>query len=410
MPALPRCEVRLIRTLRLGLRPYLLIGGTPVILANLWAEDLLHSSVLNTTENYLRDVAIAYDWALGRGVSLELKLERLAIFSPMEITSLAQRLCRTAQGQSARQSTCIRRLESIKSFIDFSFDHYIELGRLSLAEQTQAEKNKSKIIKKLRKKILQNSKQSEPSIPATALTQAEVLQIIKVLDPDSPSNPFSTPEIRSRNFCMTQVMLETLARRGEVVLIELDDLDLGYRPTIRIKRPTINNQQMRKDGASLKTRGRVVPISTDLAKALDDYISNYREKLLFPRRPSTVLFISSRDGRRLSARTVNTVIRTMAGSPALEGLGKRLHPHGLRSTAANIARGLLENSPAANINVTDSLAFLGGWSPDSPMVQQYTRQSISDRLGQLLRQPSRDSTDRGESNGKSSTKRIDQQD
>lgn len=409
MPALLRCEVRMIRTLRLGLRPYLLIGGTPVILANLWVEDLLHSSVLNTTENYLRDVAIAYNWALGRGVSLEFKLEQLAKFSPMEITSLAQRLCRTAQGQSARQSTCMRRLESLKSFIDFSFDHYIELRRLSLSEQTQAEKNKSKIIKKLRKKILQNSKQAEPSIPATSLTQAEVLQIIETIDPYSLSNPFSTAEIRYRNFCMIQVMLETLARRGEVVLIELDDLDLGYRPTIRIKRPTTNNQQMRKDGASLKTRGRIVPISTILAKALDEYISNYREKLLFPRRPSTALFLSTRDGRRLSARTVNTVIRTMADAPGLKGLGKRLHPHGLRSTAANIARSLLENSPATNINVTDSLAFLGGWSTDSPMVQQYTRQSISDRLGQLLRQPSCDSTDRGESNGKSSTKRIDQQ-
>lgn len=403
------CEVRLIRTERLGLRPYLLIGGTPVILANLWAEDLLHSTTLNTTESYLRDVAIAYEWALGRRLSLEAKLERLAVFSPTEITSLAQRICSTAQGQSARQSTCLRRLESLKSFIDYSFDHYVELRCLPLAEQTQAEKNKIKIIRRLRKKILQNAKQAEPSLPATSLTQDEVRLLVEVIDPDSPNNPFLAPEIRSRNFCLIQMMLETLCRRGEAVLIEMDDIDLGHLPTIRIKRPTMVNQQKRKDGANLKTRGRLVPISSALAKELDDYISNHRDKLLFQRRPCTALFVSSRDGRRLSARTINAVLRTLAASPALEKMKTRIHPHGLRSTAANTARRLLENSPATNINVTDSLAFLGGWSPDSSMVQQYTRQSISDRLGQLLRQPAHDSTDRGECDGKPSTKRIDPQ-
>ena len=54
-------------------------------------------------------------------------------------------------------------------------------------------------------------------------------------------------------------MLETLARRGEVVLIELDDVDLGPSPTIRIKRPSDINRERRLDGASLKTRGADSP-------------------------------------------------------------------------------------------------------------------------------------------------------
>lgn len=405
----PLYETRLIRTLRHGLRPYLLTGGIPAILANLWVEDLLHSCALNTTESYLRDIAIAYEWASRRGVSLEGKLERLSIFSPIELNSLAQRLCSNAQGQRASQSTCLRRFESIKSFIDFSFDHYVELRRLALAEQTQAELNKSKILKRLRKKILQHSTQAKPSVQASALTDTQVSQLIQVLDPRSPSNPFSSPEIRARNFCLIQVMLETLSRRGEAVLIELDDVDLGYLPTIRIKKSTVSHQQLRKDGASLKTRGRVVPITHALARALDDYISHHRDKLLAPRRPSTALFVSSRDGRRMSARTVNAVVRTLATVPEL-GHIERLHPHGLRSTAANRARRLLEQGSASSLNVTDSLAFLGGWSPDSPMVQRYTQQSISDRLGQLLRQPARDATERGENDGKSTANRVDPQD
>ncbi|WP_232914254.1 MULTISPECIES: hypothetical protein [Pseudomonas] len=152
MPDVPFCEIRMIRTASSGLRPYLLVQGVPVILANLWAEDLLHRSRLNTVENYLRDIAIAYEWALSRGSPLEAKLERLAVFSSAELTSLAERLCSTKRGAGASQSTCTRRLEAVKSFIDFSFEHYVELNRLGLLEQSQAEKNKAKNLRNLQKK------------------------------------------------------------------------------------------------------------------------------------------------------------------------------------------------------------------------------------------------------------------
>lgn len=385
MPDVPFCEIRMIRTASSGLRPYLLVEGVPVILANLWAEDLLQKSRLNTVENYLRDVAIAYEWALSRGSPLEGKLERLAVFSSTELTSLTERLCSTKRGAEASQSTCARRLESIKSFIDFSFEHYVELNRLSLLEQSQAEKNKNKNLRNLHKKVIKIAQQSEPSLPATPLDSDEQALLKSVLSPGDSRNPFNSVQTQARNHCLFLVMLETLARRGEVVLIELNDVDLGPSPTIRIKRPSDINRERRKDGASLKTRGRVVPISASLAASLNEYISDHRAKLLKPRRPCTALFVSSRDGRRLSARTVNTVLRTVAACLGLPKFSTRIHPHGLRSTGANIARKRLENSGAPSINVKDALAYLGGWSPNSESVQQYSRQAISDRLGEIIR-------------------------
>ncbi|KKX59707.1 integrase [Pseudomonas putida] len=385
MPDVPFCEIRMIRTASSGLRPYLLVDGVPVILANLWAGDLLQKSRLNTVENYLRDVAIAYEWALSRGSPLEGKLERLAVFSSTELTSLAERLCSTKRGAEASQSTCARRIESIKSFIDFSFEHYVELNRLSLLEQSQAEKNKNKNLRNLHKKVIKIAQQSEPSLPATPLDSSEQALLKSVLSPGDSRNPFNSVQTQARNHCLFLVMLETLARRGEVVLIELNDVDLGPSPTIRIKRPSDINRERRKDGASLKTRGREVPISASLAASLNEYISDHRAKLLKPRRPCTALFVSSRDGRRLSARTVNTVLRTVAACLGLPKFSTRIHPHGLRSTGANIARKRFENSGAPSINVKDALAYLGGWSPNSESVQQYSRQAISDRLGEIIR-------------------------
>ncbi|MBB6155147.1 integrase [Pseudomonas sp. JAI115] len=386
MPDMPYCEIRMIRTASNRLRPYLLVDGVPVILANLWAEDLLHKSRLNTVENYLRDIAIAYEWGLSRDSSLERKLERFAVFSSTELTSLAERLCSTKRGAGASQATCKRRFEAIKSYIDFSFEHYVELNRLSLLEQIQAEKNKNKNLQHLKKKIIKIAQQSEPSLPATPLDSSEQALVMDILSPGNSKNPFKSTQTQARNYCLFLVMLETLARRGEAVLIELDDVELGRTPTIRIKRPSDVNRERRNDGASLKTRGRIVPISASLAAVLGDYISNNRAKLLKPKRPCTALFVSSRDGRRLSARTINTILRIVAGILSLIKSSKRIHPHGLRSTGANIARKKLENSRVPSINVNDALAYLGGWSPNGQSVQSYSRQAISDRLGELLRE------------------------
>jgi integrase len=397
MPDMPCCEIRMIRTASSRLRPYLLVEGVPVILANLWTEDLLHKSRLNTAENYLRDVAIAYEWALSRDSPLERKLERLAVFSSTELTSLAERLCSTKRGAGASQATCTRRFEAIKSFIDFSFEHYVELNQLSLLEQLQAEKNKNKNLQNLKKKIIKIAQQSEPSQPATPLDSSEQALVMDILTPGNSKNPFKSTQTQARNYCLFLVMLETLARRGEAVLIELDDVELGPTPTIRIKRPSDTNRERRNDGASLKTRGRVVPISASLAAVLDDYIADHRAKLLKPKRPCTALFVSSRDGRRLSARTVNTILRIVAGILSLIKSSTRIHPHGLRSTGTNIARKKLENSGAPSINVKDALAYLGGWSPNGQSVQNYSRQAISDRLGEILRKSeSRKSRDKND--------------
>jgi len=385
MPDVPCCEIRMIRTASSGLRPYLLVDGVPVILANLWAEDLLHKSRLNTVESYLRDVGVAYEWALSRDSPLERKLERLAVFNSTELASLAERLCSTRRGAEASQSTCTRRLESIKSFIDFSFDHYIELNRLGLLEQRQAEKNKNKNLQNLSKKVIKIAQRSEPSRPSTPLSGDEEALLKNVLYPSSSKNPFKSVKIQVRNHCLFLVMLETLARRGEVVLIELNDLDLGHSPTIRIKQPNDINRERRRDGASLKTRGRIVPIPVSLAAILNEYICDYRPNLLKPKRPCTALFVSSRDGRRMSARTVNTILRTVASSLGLPNFSTRLHPHGLRTTGANDARKRLEKSGAPSLNIRDALAYLGGWSPNSASIQEYSRQAISDRLGEILR-------------------------
>lgn len=386
MPKPVLVEIRKFPKASGELWPYLVLDGFPLIIPNLWIDELGLSARPNTLESYLRDIALIYKWGAENNVSIEDRLERLKGFSSFETRVIAQELCTTRNGDPASSSTCTRRLAAIRSFLEFGFEYFIELKRTTLLEQAQAEKNKNKQIRRLTKQILFASNATRYPTPSTDLTDQELEVIETIIHPESASNPFRSPQIKLRNYCIFHVLLETLSRRGELVLIEVSDIEFGSKPTIRIKEPSIVNKNRRRDGASLKFRGRTVPISSKLAELLERYIEEVRDDFLYPRRPSTALFLSKADGRRLSSHTINQLLKKLSQLPEVVALKKRIHPHGLRATAANIARKKITKAGrSSGLEIQEAISYLGGWAQDSPMVQQYTRSTISERLGELLR-------------------------
>lgn len=379
-------EIRKFFTPAGVLRPYLIRGGFPLIIPNLWIDELSLSSRTNTLEAYIRDIAILYRWGSKQGVSIEDRLKSLQGFLSPEIRNIAHTLCRTSAGELASQSTCRRRLESLRSFLSFAFDYYVEMGRISLIEQIQAEKNRTRQINQFAKQIAFAANASKHPMPSTDLSPAEVEIVDAIIHPASELNPFRDSKVRFRNYCMFRVLLETLARRGELALMEITDVQLGHRPTITIKEPNITEKYRRRDGASLKTLGRMVPISESLANILSHYIDDVRDDFLQPGRPSKALFLSARDGRRVSTYTINQILNQVEAVPEVAAMNKRIHPHGLRATAANeVRRKVSQAGQSSMVDLQECLSYLGGWVQGSSMVQLYTRSAINERLGEILR-------------------------
>lgn len=372
-----------------GTWPYLLKEGLPLVLPNLWIEETCLGRGANTAEAYLRDVSLIYAWATKKGVSVEKRLSSLQGFTGPETQAIAREICTTRSGKNASKATCLRRFESVRSFINFGFEYYTEVNRSTLSEQAQGEKNLKKQLTKLYRLVRRYMNEAKPGTKSTDLEPLEFQIIEDIIHPDSPKNPFSSKNVKIRNYCIIHVGIETLARRGELVLIEIDDLDLSAQPTITIKKPSDNNKFKRSDGASLKTRGRTVPISKSLANVLRDYLTEVRPEFLRPRRPSKSLFLSDRDGRRLSAYTVNLILNVIAKQQDVVLLQKRLHPHGLRSTGSNEMRRVLTAAEASAMELAEALEYAGGWSPGSPHPNEYSRTAMSERLGSLLRKGSR---------------------
>jgi len=348
-------------------------------------EELRISSRPNTLESYLRDIAIVYRWAESESVDLDKRLGNFKGFSTPELTSIARKLC-TAKDKAASRSTCLRRLEAVRNYIKFVYDYTIENSQISLLEQMQAEKNRDSQIKKLAKRMVRHSNLSPEPGCSTELTASQVDVLLATISPASPSNCFKNEKIKIRNFVLILLALETFARRSELVLLETTDLNLGLEPTVTFKKPTTANQLKRRDGASMKTLGREIPISSELAKALRFYIDQVRDEFLVPKRPTTALFLSARDGRRLAAMTFNHILKKISQIPEVEQMGVRLHPHGLRSTGAtDIRRKIDEKGISSGIEVEEVLSYLGGWVQGSPMVRRYTKAALSEKLGAIVR-------------------------
>jgi integrase/recombinase XerC len=117
-----------------------------------------------------------------------------------------------------------------------------------------------------------------------------------------------------RDVAMLEVLYATGIRVGELVALDLDDLDRG-RNVLRVF------------GKGRKER--TVPFGHPAARAVDAWLSHGRPQLLAPG-AGAALFLGARGGR-IDQRAVRTVVhRRIADVPGAPDIG----PHGLRHTAA----------------------------------------------------------------------------
>jgi integrase/recombinase XerC len=159
-----------------------------------------------------------------------------------------------------------------------------------------------------------------------------------------------------RDTAMLELLYATGVRVGELVALDIDDVDRG-RNVVRVF------------GKGRKER--TVPFGLPAAAALDEWLAGGRPRLVAPG-AGAALFLGARGGR-IDQRAVRTVVhRRVADVPGAPDIG----PHGLRHTAATH---LLEGG--ADLRSVQEL--LGHASLAT--TQLYTHVS-TDRLRQAYRQ------------------------
>jgi integrase/recombinase XerD len=185
------------------------------------------------------------------------------------------------------------------------------------------------------------------------LTDDELRALLKACIPPQGATPAQALRYR-RDEALLRLMLETGARAGEVVALELADLDLPGGSAI-----------IRKGKGG---KGRVVPFGPAAALALDRYLRVRRTHRLAD---TPGLWLGDR-GKGFSYDALHQALRQRAEAAGIVGF----HPHKMRHTAAHrwLAAGGSEGG----------LMAVAGWTrPD--MLMRYTKAQASSRAAEEAR-------------------------
>lgn len=179
------------------------------------------------------------------------------------------------------------------------------------------------------------------------LSEDDLRALLRACQPPKGATPAETLRHR-RDEAILRLMLETGARAGEVVGLDVADLDLpGGTALIR-----------RGKGG----RGRIVPFGPHTARALDRYLRlRARHRLA----DSAALWVGDR-GKGFTYDALHKTLKQRADAAGIAGF----HPHKMRHTAAHrwLAAGGSEGG----------LMAVAGWARPE-MLMRYTRAQASSR-------------------------------
>jgi len=184
----------------------------------------------------------------------------------------------------------------------------------------------SKAIDSLREHLPSKSRRGT-GVARKGFTKKVRQRILEVIDPASPDNPWSGNHCRQRNHLIVRWLLHLGIRRGELLGIQISDIDVR-RNQVTIARRADDVDDPRRDEPNTKTYDRLLPLSDEMAAMARHYILKIRSRLKGARRHKYLL-VANGSGAPLSKAAFSKVFESLKkNQPELEGV----HPHLFRHT------------------------------------------------------------------------------
>ena len=210
------------------------------------------------------------------------------------------------------------------------------------------------------------------------LSREDQDRLLKVIHPDSPDNPWERGFVRHRNWLIVVLLLATGMRRGELLGIQIRDLDQRL-PKLRIIRRADASDDPRRVQPNTKTNDREVELRPAIMRAVWGHINDRRKKIKAARKHPQL--IVAEDGRPLSLQSIDKIFRQLR--KACPGLLVTLTSHVMRHTWNERF-----SEQAELLGLTDAVEEKArneqqGWTDNSKTAATYTRRYAS-RKGREL--------------------------
>uniref|UniRef100_E6PHS9 Putative Phage integrase n=1 Tax=mine drainage metagenome TaxID=410659 RepID=E6PHS9_9ZZZZ len=360
-------------------------NGLPVPLPNQWALFMRRPQLQsNSLTEELRAIAYLYDWATRRKVDLDERLETGNGLAPDELAVLYQNLRyvrpfgRDAAARRLADVDGMRvvtgqvhatRVGFVRAYLTWTLERL--LYRLDISDaRVPRIRERCEHVSRIAREYQRGA--SDSGAPRVGLSPEQRSRFLRIIDPGSPSNPFSRTT-RFRNYVMILLMLTFGFRRGEVLKLYVGDVNVkGRQPSLRVVRRPGDENDFRGLEPAVKTLGREVWLYPEIARVLDSFIQRHRP--LYPGVDRSPFLFFSKDGNPLSLRMVNAVLEQVCRHfPTFSGV---LSPHVLRHTYNDM---LVENARKLGVDgeaFKQAQNYLNGWNLDSEQGALYSRRAI----------------------------------
>lgn len=364
----------------------------PLFYPNLFIDHQLNSKAENTKKQALISIQCLLAWAARENIDIE---KRMFALNLLDLTSESYNLKDAMLSQytflrdqayraMSRRDPAIAEIKVIKitpkrvanssynirmTYISryLSWLATLAASRLPYEEQKEAKKQ----ISAQNKWFQDNHLLNQESNAGKPLTDQQEEILWSAIQPDSPENPWNQ-KLKFRNYLIVRTYLETGMRRGELMSIYANDLKHGEYKINLVKRRN-NPRDSRGNKAEVKTTGRTLPITRELAQLLQNYILEDRrgksDQSLKKARRHPFLF-TSRTGAPIPMTSVTNIFEKLNRIGELD----HISPHDLRYTFTEKLTKKLYNN---QMNPALSSSFIKktlGWSESSQMDAKYNEE------------------------------------
>jgi len=204
------------------------------------------------------------------------------------------------------------------------------------------------------------------------LTADVVQRVFGVIDQASLENPWKNKHARARNELIFNLLHSLGIRRSEALILELSDFNFRLNEVLIARRPD-DPMETRRDAPNTKTKDRLLPLSTELAAMVRNYITKFRSRIPAAKKHGKLL-VATGSGSPLSKSAMNKIfveLRTRVPELPVE-----LHPHILRHTWNENFSAVMTKNKVSHEDEMRMRNQQMGWSDNSKVAAVYLKRYI----------------------------------
>ncbi|MDR7114466.1 tyrosine-type recombinase/integrase [Caulobacter sp. BE254] len=320
-------------------------AGVPLLLPTIYVITALRSRAANTIAQHLIGVQVLLLWCHAEGISLDDRINSGTLFRGHEVDGLWDATARpiadlgemiSASNRCSRnvvklgrkpaglaRDTVGNRRGAVRRYLAWLSERRLfALGHQPDAQQAY----RTARDELLRSLVARSTSLGRRCETRHGLDDDERNTLLDAINPVSDANPWKGQAVRQRNLLMITLLLQLGLRRGELLALRVEDVDLQKGQVRLIRRPD-NSRDSRRRQPVLKTQGRLLDLRSNVVDLLSTYILRVRAEAPSRAMRHGFLFVNLRTGAELSASTIENIfhqLRKLPGLAYLKRLGKQM--------------------------------------------------------------------------------------